>query len=76
MEVSSLRTLRPDLCIIDEVQKVFILFELTCPWDGNTARSHAYKEEKYAPLIADLSANFSVFNFSVEVSARAQRPDH
>ena len=64
--------LRPDLCIIDEVQKVFILFELTCPWDGNIARSHAYKEEKYAPLIADLSANFSVFNFSVEVSARGQ----
>ena len=64
--------LRPDLCIINEVQKVFILFELTCPWDGNIARSHEYKEEKYAPLVADLSANFSVFNFSVEVSARAR----
>ena len=31
-----------------------------------------YREEKYAPLVADLSANFSVFNFSVEVSARGQ----
>ena len=65
--------LHPDLCIINEMQKVFILFELTCPWDGNIARSHTYKvfkEEKCAPLIAELSAYFSVFNFSVEVSAR------
>ena len=30
------------------------------------------KEDKYAPLIADLSHNFSVFNYSVEVSARGQ----
>ena len=64
--------LRPDLCIVDEVQKVIIVFELTCPWDSNIARSHSYKEEKYAPLIADLERNFKVFNFSIEVSARGQ----
>ena len=37
-----------------------------------TPTSHAYKEEKYAPLIADLSLNYAVFHFSVEVSARGQ----
>ena len=33
-------------------------------------RSHNYKEEKYAPLAADLSARFRVSQYSVEVSAR------
>ena len=64
--------LRPDLFIVNEVSKVIVFFELTCPWDNNIARSHTFKEEKYAPLIADLSRDFTVFNFSVEVSARGQ----
>ena len=51
---------------------MIIVFELTCPWDSNVARSHSYKEEKYAPLIADLARNFKVFNYSIEVSARGQ----
>ena len=65
-------SLRPDLFILDEISKKIIFFELTCPWDSNVANSHSYKEEKYAPLIADLSRDFSVFNYSVEVSARGQ----
>ena len=63
---------RPDLFIINEISKVIVFFELTCPWDSNIARSHSFKEEKYAPLIADLSHDFTVFNYSVEVSARGQ----
>ena len=65
-------SLRPDLFLVNETSKVIIVFELTCPWDSNIARSHSFKEDKYAPLIADLSRNFSVFNYSVEVSARGQ----
>ena len=65
-------SLRPDLFIINETSKQIIFFELTCPWDGNVARSHTYKEEKYTPLITDLSREYSVFNYSVEVSARGQ----
>ena len=38
----------------------------------NIDRSHSFKEEKYAPLSADLSNTFKVFTFSVEVSARGQ----
>ena len=49
-----------------------MFFELTCPWDSNIQRSHEYKERKYAPLIADLSRRYKVFNYSVEVSARGQ----
>ena len=64
--------LRPDLFIINEAQKKAIVFELTCPWDSNIARSHTYKEEKYAPLVADLSQRFHVYHFSVEISVRGQ----
>ena len=64
--------LRPDLVIIDEVKREVVVFELTCPWDSNIERSHNHKEEKYAPLIADLSRDFRTFHFSFEVSARGQ----
>ena len=50
----------------------FILFELTCPWDTNIARSHQYKTEKYASLVNDLAHDYLVSFFSIEVSARGQ----
>ena len=65
-------SLRPDLFVVNEITRTAIIFELTCPWDRNIDRSHSYKEEKYAPLIADLSATYKVFSFSVEISARGQ----
>ena len=64
--------MKPDIFIFSEQSEVAIVFELTCPWDTNVARSHAYKSEKYAPLIADLSQTRVVSFFSVEVSARGQ----
>ena len=64
--------LRPDLFLIDESAREIVLLELTCPWDHNINRSHEYKQEKYAPLVADLSRHFKVFHFSVEVSVRGQ----
>ena len=64
--------LKPDIFIVDEYAMIAVVFELTCPWDGNIGRSHEYKEEKYAPLIADLSRRFTTFHFSVEVSVRGQ----
>ena len=62
--------LKPDLFIVNEVSKVAVVFELTCPWDTNIDRSHAYKEEKYAALVADLSIDYKVYHFSVEISVR------
>ena len=37
-------------------------------WRG----SHNYKEGKYTPLVADLSRDYTVSHFSVEVSVRGQ----
>ena len=62
--------LRPDLFLIDEVRRMIIVFELTCPFERNIDREHTYKEEKYAPLIADLSNSYKVFHYSVEIAAR------
>ena len=64
--------LKPDLFIVSESLQRALVIELTCPWDSNLQRSHAYKQEKYAPLVADLSQRFTVFHFSIEVSVRGQ----
>ena len=64
--------LKPDVFIISESKSKAIVFELTCLWDSNIGRSHNYKEEKYAPLVADLSKRFTVYHFSVEISVRGQ----
>ena len=64
--------LKPDIFIFNEATSEVIIFELTCPWDANIARSHSYKEEKYAPLVADLSRRFRTYHFSVEISVRGQ----
>ena len=65
-------SLKPDLFIINEETRVAVVFELTCPWDNNIERSHNYKEEKYSSLVTDLARDFTVFQFSVEVSVRGQ----
>ena len=62
--------LRPDVFLINEESREVVLFELTCPWERNIDRSHEYKENKYAPIVADMSRNYKVFHFSVEVAAR------
>ena len=64
--------LKPDIFIVDDSARIAVLFELTCPWDGNVDRSHSYKEEKYAPLVADLSRSYRIFHFSVEITVRGQ----
>ena len=63
---------KPDIFIHSETSQEVVVFELTCPWDSNITRSHNFKSEKYAPLVADLSRNFIVHFFSVEISARGQ----
>ena len=64
--------LRPDIFIVNKSTREVIVFELTCPWDNNIARSHSYKEDKYAPLVADLSRSYRTFHFSIEISVRGQ----
>ena len=62
--------LRPDIFLVNELTRDIVVFELTCPWEKNIVNSHTYKEEKYAPLVADLSRNYNVSHFSVEIAAR------
>ena len=64
--------LRPDIFIFSELSQEVLVFELTCPWDSNIARSHTFKSQKHSPLIADLSQRYVVSFYSVEVSARGQ----
>ena len=64
--------LRPDIFIVNETSREVILFELTCPWDANIDRSHTFKENKYAALVADLSQTYKTYNFSIEISVRGQ----
>ena len=63
---------RPDIVLVNGATREIIVFELTCPWDANIVRSHSYKEEKYAPLVANLSRHYKTYLFSVEVSVRGQ----
>ena len=64
--------IKPDIFVFSEISQEAIVFELTCPWDANIERSHTYKSEKYAPLVADLANTRVVSFYSVEVSARGQ----
>ena len=64
--------MKPDIFIYNELSQEAIVFELTCPWDTNIDRSHSYKSEKYAPLIADLTSTRVVSFYPIEVSARGQ----
>ena len=64
--------MKPDIVIINELSQEVVVFELTCPWDSNIARSHNLKSEKYAPLVMDLSQRFVVSFYPIEISARGQ----
>ena len=58
--------------IVNESSRTVVIMELTCPWDGNIDRSHEYKEGKYSALVTDLSRNFRVRFYPIEVSVRGQ----
>ena len=64
--------LRPNIFIFNEISREAVIFELTCPWDSNVDRSHTFKEEKCAPLVAILTRTYKTSLFLVEVSVRGQ----
>ena len=47
---------KPDIVIIDKVNKVMHLFELTCPLEEHIEKRHQDKENKYAHFVADCSS--------------------
>ena len=50
-------TSRPDICLINRNTKEISLLELTICWDLSHGESEKRKEEKYAPLVAELVEN-------------------
>ncbi|NCF47118.1 MAG: hypothetical protein GWP24_06070 [Alphaproteobacteria bacterium] len=64
--------LKPDIFIRDIASSRVCIFELTCPWDANISNAHNYKQEKYAPLVADLARHHVVSHYSIEISVRGQ----
>ncbi len=46
---------RPDLVIIDRLQKEIHILELTVCFESNQKKAHEYKSEKYNPLLIDLT---------------------
>jgi hypothetical protein len=64
---------RPDLVLVNEVDKSVIVFELSVPWDSNVDTAHNYKLNKYSSLKIDLeNSGFNTFLFCCEVSVRGQ----
>ena len=64
--------LKPDLFLVNEASRLVVIVELTCPWDSNVDSAHNFKQEKYSPLVADLSRHYRVRYYPVEVSVRGQ----
>ena len=48
-------SLKPDITILDTVNKKFHIFELTCPLFANIDKQHDYKTNKYAHFLTDIS---------------------
>ena len=65
--------LRPDIFIVNESTREVIVFELTCPWDNNIARSHSYNSWAVLKLltsvhlgkIVDLHKNDKSYNIFI-----------
>ena len=47
-------SLKPDIVIVDEVNKKVVIYELTVPFEKNIHTRHKYKTEKYAHFEADI----------------------
>ena len=64
---------RPDVVVMNAVEKKVIIFELTCPFDTNVNTAHDFKTNKYASLVNDLQMDgYNVDLYCVEISVRGQ----
>ena len=62
----SIRTLKPDIVIVDENNKTAVIYELTVPFERNIDKEHKYKLNKYAHLETDITQyNTQVIAFEV-----------
>ena len=63
--------LKPDLCIYWENMKKLFILELTVPFETGIEKAHAYKTNKYAPIVSDIQNNgINVTFLAIEVGSR------
>ena len=64
-------TLKPDIVIVNNIQKTVTIIELTIPFDTNIESANKRKRDKYEQLISDIEdEGHSVRFFALEVSSR------
>ena len=62
---------KPDICFIDTLTKLVILFELTVPFETNIDAAHQRKEDRYAGLTHDVEkAEWKCTLICVEIGSR------
>ena len=65
---------KPDIVLLDRVQKTIVLLELTCPFDSSTRSFKAAldrKTERYNRLTLDCkSLGYTAYNNPLEIGAR------
>ena len=64
-------TLRPDIVIQSDSQRVLVLVELTVPWEDRVGEAHELKLAKYEHLVVEGGLKgWNVLNLPVEVGCR------
>ncbi len=63
---------RPDLVVIDNINKCISILELTVPFENNVNHNYDYKCHKYVHLCIDLHRlGFNVKYFAIEIGCKA-----
>ena len=61
----------PDMCILKKNENKLLILELSVPFETNLDKAHAYKSNKYAPLVSDIEQNgFQVIYLPIEIGSR------
>jgi hypothetical protein len=64
-------TLRPDIVLVEKKSKTLAMIELSCPDDENMNQRRKFKQDKYAPLVQNATANlWSTQLHTIEISTR------
>ena len=61
--------LKPDLVIVNNIEKTVDVFELTVPFEGNIKARNTYKTNKYAHFVKDITSHKATVT-AFEVGAR------
>ena len=61
--------LKPDLVIVNNIEKTVDIFELTVPFEGNNKARNTYKTNKYAHFVKDITSHKATVT-AFEVGAR------